>query len=657
MLRRLSVILAVLAVGLVISVQAQPPVPDASVKPRSAEPSKDNVVREQDRLLREWKQFEGILVRMAQRLDKSSNIEDKARAEGLRKAIDLSNKEGVENRFQKLITTLVASKTLTVDDLQKAAGQNDELIKILRDMLEMLLTDNEALRRREEIAKLTELIKQVDGIIRAEKVTQARIEGNKIDEKTIGKEQNKITQNTESVARNIGAKPNDKSDGKEGESKGDKGDKNKSEPKDDSKGPKGDMKDPKAGDPKKDPNDKKDPAGDSKSKPSDSKDGSESKGKPKDGSDSAGEPKRGDQKPSDSKPSDPKDKKDSKPAESKAKPDNKADAKPGDSKDGKPSDQQSKPSDSKPSQGNPQQSQNKPNQNQQQNQNQQNQNQQQNQNPQSEQAKKQIQDAIENQKKAEDELKKPDRDKSAENVAKAIDDLEKLKKELEKRLRQLREEELERLLANLQSRCERMLAMQIAVYDGTKRVYGVVQTYADKKPTRAEEQASQKLSTDEGNIVKLANSTLQLLEAEGSAVAFFGALDGLRDDMVNVEKRLDKYDVSPFTQRIEEDIIAQLKEMIESLKKAQQDMKDKKNNPPPPSNGQPPPQKLLDLLAELKLLRSMQMQVNKRTKDYGATYEGEQAAETQVQGEIQQLSKRQTKIEEMLKNIATGKNQ
>jgi len=649
MLRRLSVGLGCSALFLVLAVQAQPP--ESSVKPKTGEPAKDNVIREEDRLLREWKQFEGVLVRMAQRLDKGSNPEDKARAEGLRKAIDLANKEGVENRFQKLITTLVTSKTLTVDDLQKATEQNTELIKIMRDMLELLLTDNEVLRRREEIARITEILKQVEGIIRAEKITQARIEGNKVDPGTIGKEQNKITKNAESVARAIGAKPNEKSDGKEGEAKGDKSNANKGEPKDDHKGPKGDNKDPKAGDPKKDPNDKKDPAADSKGKPGDPKDAGDSKGKP-------GDPKdAGDSKPksSDSKPGDPKNK-DNKPAEAKAKPDNKGDAKPGDSKDGKPSDPQA--GQSKPSPGNPQQNQaqNKPNQNQQANNNQ-NQNQNQPQNPQSEQAKKQIQEAIENMKKAEDELKKPDRDKSAEDVANAIKKLEELRKELEKRLRQLREEELERLLANLQSRCERMLAMQQEVYEGTKRVHGVVQTYPDKKPTRAEEQRSQQLSTREGEIVKLANSTLQLLEAEGSAVAFSGALGDVRDDMANVEKRLDKYDVSPFTQRIEEDIIAQLKEMIEALKKAQQDIQDKKNNPPKENNGQPPPQKLLDLLAELKLLRSMQVQVNKRTKDYGATYQGEQADESQVQGEIQQLSKRQVKIEEMLKNIATGKNQ
>src|SRR5262249_34235983 len=156
---------------------------------------------------------------------------------------------------------------------------------------------------------------------------------------------------------------------------------------------------------------------------------------------------------------------------------------------------------------------------------------------------------------------------------------------------------------------------QIEVYEGTKRVYAVIQTYPDKRPTRAEEQRSQQLSTREGEIVKEANKTMQLLESEGSAVAFAMTLESVRDDMVMIEKHLDKYDVGTMTQRTEEDVIAALKDMIEALKKAIQKMKDDKNKPPPPG-GQPPPQRLLDLLAEIKLIRTLQMQVNKRTKDY-----------------------------------------
>src|SRR5260370_19493693 len=78
---------------------------------------------------------------------------------------------------------------------------------------------------------------------------------------------------------------------------------------------------------------------------------------------------------------------------------------------------------------------------------------------------------------------------------------------------------------------------------------------------------------------------------------------------------------------------------------------------PRASNSPPPPNKLLDLLAEIKLIRTMQVQVNNRTKQQASKYDGEQAEDTLLQEEIANLSKRQVKIEEKLKDIATGKNQ
>src|SRR5262249_24043501 len=156
---------------------------------------------------RDYKQFEDLLLRLAQRMERSGRPEDKAKAESLRKAIDLANKQGVENRFAKLLATLTGKESaqhLTTDELERAAGQNEELVKILRDMLDLLLTDSEILRKREQARLLTEMIKQVEGLIRQEKVTQAKTDGNKVDSATINKDQKNITKATESLARQMG---------------------------------------------------------------------------------------------------------------------------------------------------------------------------------------------------------------------------------------------------------------------------------------------------------------------------------------------------------------------------------------------------------------------------------------------------------------------
>ena len=262
-------------------------------------------------------------------------------------------------------------------------------------------------------------------------------------------------------------------------------------------------------------------------------------------------------------------------------------------------------------------------------------------------AKKQIQDANKYQKSAEKKID-PDNEGAAKDQGDAINKLKQVKKDLEELLRQLREEETERLLAKLQERCQRMLDLQLQVLDGTITLKGKIETHKDKTPDRNDKIESLGLAKIEGEIVKEADLAILMLEAEGSAVAFPEVFQQVREDMINVKKRLTIADAGNVTIAIEKDIVATLKEMIEALKKAQ-----KQQKPMPPKPGQPPPpkppgdQKLLDLIAELKMIRSMQLRVNRRTKIYGEQYKGEQAADPKIVSEIRQLSDRQDRIFEV----------
>jgi len=110
-------------------------------------------------------------------------------------------------------------------------------------------------------------------------------------------------------------------------------------------------------------------------------------------------------------------------------------------------------------------------------------------------------------------------------------------------------------------------------------------------------------------------------------------------------------DVSQVTQSIEKDIIDSLKEMIEALKK-QRSEGGGKSNP----SGPPPPQQLLDKIAELKMIRSLQIRVNGRTTTYGKMYTGEQAEEPNIRRELRNLSDRQERIFEITNRMAKGDN-
>jgi hypothetical protein len=523
-----------LAFGWVLVVRADDPVkPDDSTKPKDDKSSaaiKEESRENQQMLERRFKDFEQSLLRLAQRLEKSSKPEDRQRAETLKKAIALVGDQGVDLKFKTLIEILQKPSTsLSLTEIKEAMDQNKMLAEDIRAILALLMADNRDDQLKNEIKRLMELIKQLDKVIREQKIARAKTEGNKLDKEALGKEQKKVSDDTEKIAKAMN---------KDGDGKGD----------------------------------------------------SKGKGEPKDGKDGKGQGGQGQGQQGD---------------KNKDKP-----------KDNPPQDNPNQPPDGSP-------------------------------------GKKQVQDANQYQRQAEDQIKKEDKDDASKKQSQAIAKLEEARRKLEEILRQLREEEIERLLAKLEQRCRFMLQIQIEVYDGTVRVDKAIGTNPDKKASRAEEQRALQLSDREEVIVVEANKAIQILEAEGTAVAFPQMFEQVRDDAKNVARRLGKADVGTVTQVIEQDIIAALKDMIEALKKAQQDLKSQGQGQP----GQPQNQKLIDLLAELKMIRAMQVRVNSRTKVYGQKYTGEQAGEPDIQKELEELAQRQLKIFDVTNNIAKGKNQ
>ena len=698
MTRRVLATLIVTAAAFVLIARADgPAAKDDKPKVDPGAAAKDAAAR-QDRLARQFKDFEDKLLRLAQRMEDSKRAEDKQKAVILRKAIQEANKSGVDTKFDRLVKLVQDSKTFEdLEEITKAIDFNKQLIKDIQDILEILLTDNRDEELRKKQREIAEMIRRLNQIIRDEHVIRAWTDRKQMDPNKLGDKQKDNKDATKAVAKGDGnkgdgknAKANSKGEGKN--AKGAKG-----EGKNDTKeakigdksgeGKEGGNKEGKEGSGKegKGGEGKEGKAGEGKGG-----DGKEGKGGDSKAGDKKGEGKPGDGKPGEGKPGEAKDAKPAagkgegkpgsgKPGEgkpgqgkgaSKGKGDGKGSGKPGEGKGGKPSDGKGgKAGESKGGQGGmggmggqggegsgkgakqPPQPPKPP----------------QDGYP----GRKQIEDAIEAMKKAEEKIRQRKNDDAAQDETEAIKKLEDAKKKLEELLRQLRQEEIERLLAKLQQRCERMLALQIAVRGGTVKVAKDVDSHDGKKPDRSDQQAANKLSDDEDVIVREANQAIQILESEGSAVAFPFVFKGVRDDMISVSRRLRTTDVGKFTVRLEDDIIQQLKEMIEALKQAR---KENQKPPPPPPPGNPPPtgpqdQPLLKLVQELKLIRSMQIQVNKRTVDWAKEYSGDQAPDPSkartkeerdrmenVQKETKNLGERQKEIADITDSIAKGKN-
>lgn len=128
--------------------------------------------------------------------------------------------------------------------------------------------------------------------------------------------------------------------------------------------------------------------------------------------------------------------------------------------------------------------------------------------------------------------------------------------------------------------------------------------------------------------------------------------------MLTVARRLERVEVGEITQNIEQDIVEGLKEIIEALQKELEKQKDKKQQQQQQQEQQQPQQQgLVNKLAELKMLRSLQYRVNRRTRQLGRTVDGEQAIDLDVVSQLKQLSDRQAKVQKATYDLSTGKNQ
>lgn len=291
---------------------------------------------------------------------------------------------------------------------------------------------------------------------------------------------------------------------------------------------------------------------------------------------------------------------------------------------------------------------------------------------QQEMVRKPIEEAVRNQEEAEKQLGKGNTDGASDAEGKAVARLDEAIRVLDDHLNQVRKEEKELLLANLLTRIEKMLAIQTQVRDGTVNLDADINKSEGKKATVSHAGRANKLADAEEVALKEADSILKVLEGEGSAVAFTEVFQQVRKDIQTVRDRLARTDTGKVTVTIENDVIETLKEMISALKKAQQENNSDLPPPHPGPTGDGPERKkkLIELVAELKLLHAQQNRVNSRTSMYGRRFKGEQVPPPEtgkseyekekfetIRTELADLADRQQRLgkvtRELAKKIAT----
>ena len=567
-------------------------------------PGNEPLSATQDTISRRYRRFEDTLYKIHESLRKS----DPDRAELLLRAIGKSKEDRIGQQMTELVELLRDNK-----QLGDAIERQGDMVTQLQALLDLLLSEDRHKELKEEQARIKRYLEELNRVIGREKANRAENERGAPTDEVAG-QQKKIADQAGNLGKTI-----DKDDqAKQAKARGKEGGKEQNE--------KGDGTS-KEGEPK--PGDSR--PGESEKSP----DGKPGKQGPKPNEGEAGTPKEGDSKPGE--------------GESKGK---EGDSQPGDEKPGKPSEGEGKPQEGMPQEG--ESSEGQPSEGQsgdsQPGQSQQGENK--SQPPQSTAGREELERARRAMEQAIDKLKQQKRQDASDHQDEAIAQLQKAKEKLEEILRQLREEERDRFLAMLEARFQRMLAMQLLIYDGTQKL---ARTPEDDRSGRHAAKSMQ-LARQEDEIALEATKAIMLLREEGSAVAFPEAVEQVRDDMRIVEGRLEQAETGELTQSIEREIIEALEEMIEALQKEMEKNKEKKDQPQQSQEGAPQDPALVEQLAELKMLRTLQLRVNHRTKRLGQMIEGEQAQDSDLLLQLQNLADRQARIQRATHDLAAGKN-
>ena len=531
----------------------------------NAEALKSNPVDElalrQEQVADKYSRLEALMLKMAD-VDAATNPR---RAALLRRAVAQSNERNIRHQLQELI------KFITDEELDLAVDHQKDLHTDLQALLKLLLSENRSKHLQDEQARVRSYIKEIERILRKQRVLQARTENSDPPER-LSELQLDLAERTDQLNRRM----------KENEENGSSAQSRQSS------------------DPSK-TSEENGPPNPSQEKDANRKIGEGTKGE-------GADKKEGNQGKGASRQS------------------NKGGD--GQSSEGEQSGSQSQ---QLPSPSSPQSPSFAP--------------------------RRRVASAQDRMQNAGDKLDDQQRDDAIVDQEKAQEELHKAIAELEMILRQMREEEIERVLAMLETRFRKMLEMQVKVYEDTQRLSSILAT----KRGYEEDIEAGKLSFEQRKIVVETDRVLTLLHDEGSSIVFPEVVGQARDDMDQVAERLAETKVGDITQAIEQDIIAALEEMIEALQLEQKKRQEEQMPPPPPGGGRPPDQSLVDMLAELKMIRSMENRVYKRTQRYAKRLDDVedltgQANDPELVAAIRRLSRRQERIHEITRDLVLGKN-
>ncbi len=258
-------------------------------------------------------------------------------------------------------------------------------------------------------------------------------------------------------------------------------------------------------------------------------------------------------------------------------------------------------------------------------------------------------------REARQRLDEARRNEARAEQQRAVEELETARAELEEILRQMREEEIERLLVQLETRVRAMLKAERRILADASRL-----VTAEAMGRRERQLEAARIGREQEQVTAEVGRALTLVRDDGSAVAIPEALGLLADDSADAARRLARGDVTDATLGLLGDLVTGLEELLAALEKSRsQEDRQQQAGQGGGRPAEPDERPLVDQLAELKMLRSLQVRVKARTERFARLLdEGEErAAEPELVDALGRLAERQRAIEEAARDIVAGRTE
>ncbi|MEM1303811.1 MAG: hypothetical protein AAGG46_02885, partial [Planctomycetota bacterium] len=171
-------------------------------------------------------------------------------------------------------------------------------------------------------------------------------------------------------------------------------------------------------------------------------------------------------------------------------------------------------------------------------------------------------------------------------------------------------------------------------------------------PDRATRLAAAGLAERETGLVRLADGALRLLDEDGNSIAFPETVQQLRSDMQQTAAWLAEARLGSRTQQLQEDIIEQLQTAIAAFEKAAAD-KQQEQEPAGgrPSSGQQGGPPLVDIIAELRMVRSLQVRLLRRTEMWDTLTEQGEVEPRVAEDALRRLGRNQQRLAEAAESL------